>query len=127
MKINERSIPVSILLTFVTCGLYSFYWIYCILDDMYNELEVKNNAVLDVLLIPFTCGIYTIYLSYKFGTMLSELRKKYNMSDQDNSILFTILTIFGQLIITLAIVQDSLNTISKNAKNTFAITENNDN
>lgn len=127
MKIKKRDIALYVILTIFTCGLFSFYWTFCMLDDMYNELEIENHAVRDVLLIPFTCGLYFIYISYKFGKMLSAIYKKYNVPSQDNSIIFTILTISSLSIITFAIVQDNLNTIAKTASSTYAITENNDN
>ena len=76
--VKEKSIALNVVLTFVTCGLYGFYWLYTIAKDL-NDLcasqhqEKGADPFLVVVLSIVTCGIYQIYYMYKAGKMVSSL------------------------------------------------------
>ena len=61
--VTERSIPLCILFTIITCGIYGIYWMI-VLNDEINPLAGEPQATSGgmVLLLSFvTCGIYGLY------------------------------------------------------------------
>ncbi len=101
--INQRSIVASIVLSIVTCGIYSIFWYYGIVNDYcrVNGLEEKGGMV--IVLTILTCGIYGIYWTYKMGELVETI------SGQNDRILYLVLTLFGFSIVNYAIWQDILN------------------
>ena len=64
-NVKEKNIGLCILLSFVTCGFYCLYWLYCLAKDL-NELcesqgqEKGSDGGLVLILSIVTCGIYQI-------------------------------------------------------------------
>ena len=104
--IVERSIVTSILLTVLTCGIYSIYWFIRITDEM-NQVsgEGGTSGVIAFLLNLVTCGIYGFYWAYKIG----EKRDYVANEKGDSKIIYIALVFFGLGIIVYALVQDTLN------------------
>lgn len=105
--ITNRSIPLAIILSLVTCGIYLFYW-QAKLTDETNELLGKTNAtsgILAVILTIVTCCIYGIYWAYKIGENVDSLKGK----NGDTGILYVILFFLGLGIIPMALAQDAIN------------------
>ncbi|TCT14700.1 uncharacterized protein DUF4234 [Natranaerovirga pectinivora] len=112
---QKRSIGVSILLTFLTCGIYNIFWIYGMADDLirYNG-ESESSAGLEILLGFLTCGLYFYYWYYKMGKRVYNAQVKANMYANDDSVLLLILSIFRLSIISDAIIQHKINEICDN-------------
>ena len=114
--IQQRNIAVAIVLSIVTCGIYSIYWFIVLSDDVGRaNNNPKISGGIAFLLNLVTCGIYGIYWSYKMGKEMFEANQKAGISSSDNSILYLILSLFGFQIITWAILQNEVNTFA--AKN----------
>jgi len=112
---EKRSPGIVILLCLVTCGIYSYYWIYCVSRETKDFLGNEQiNPGLEVLLTIVTCGIYGIYWFYKYGKFQAEMCQRAGMTITDNSIVFLILSVVGLSIIAIAIMQNQLNTIWDN-------------
>ena len=112
-KGTVRNIPILILLSIITCGIYYIYWIYKTTDEIKNFMEMEDiNPSLELILSIITCGVYTFYWYYKFGKILYlEMTKKAGMdSKEDSTTLLVILNLF-MYIIPAAIFQDKLNSI----------------
>ena len=73
VMLTKRNVVSSLVLSFVTCGIYYLYWLYKFDEDLKLELENDNNPLLDVILIFVTCGLYSVYLYYR-----KNKSKKYN-------------------------------------------------
>ena len=70
---TQRSIPICIILSIVTCGIYGIYWFVVLTDDV-NAVAGDTQApsgVVCFLLSLVTCGIYGLYWNYKQGDSLS--------------------------------------------------------
>lgn len=108
--IENKNIAVMLILTIITCGIYSLVWIYQITEDV-NRLNEDNNMSggLTILLAIITCGIYLIYWGYDMGRKLYNSGQKYNINISDNSILYLLLPIFKLNIINLVLIQSDLN------------------
>ena len=109
MYYYKRSVGVAILLTFVTCGIYGYYWLYQLLTSHYRLNNLPSNAGLDIVLYIVTCGIYGYYLAYKMGKLESTSHHMLGAPPRDDSVLYLILTIFALWIVVYAIIQSNLN------------------
>ncbi len=109
--IKERSIPLCIILSFVTCGIYTLYWIYCLNDEVSWTAgeESQTSSAMVVILSLVTCNIYTWYWLYKKGEQIAAVKENNGQSGSSEAILYLILGIFGLSLISLALMQDSVN------------------
>ena len=105
--IERRSIPLSVILTIVTCGLYGLYWIIKLNDEI-NQLAGEPNATssgMVILLSIVTCGIYEFYWLYKMG----ERGDKIKGVNSSSGILYIVIAILGLSIVDLCLIQDTGN------------------
>ena len=111
MFLTKRDIATSVILSFVTCGIYGLFWFVNIVDDTnkVSERPTDPSGGLVVLYTLLTCGIYGIYWNYKNGQKLYEAGKKYNKDIQDNSVLYLVLSLFGLQIVSYCFMQNDLN------------------
>jgi len=114
----RRNIVTSIILTFVTCGIYMIFWWYHQLKCLYWLTDQPSNAGMDVILTFITCGIYGIYIAYKMGKMEAQVFHKYGMPPKDDSILYLVLRLFGFDIVNRALIQSNFNTLADFYENT---------
>lgn len=108
-NVAPRSIPAAIILSFVTCGIYMLYWIY-MLNDEINKLaqdETAPGGGLVILLIVLTCGIYGLYWYYRMGEKCDYIAQTHT----SNNILYLVLGIFGLGIVSIALMQDTINRV----------------
>lgn len=113
--VPNRNIAVSIILSIITCGIYSIYW-FVVMTDESNKVSNDNSSsgILALVLTIITCGIYGIYWYYKMGQKMYQAGKMHHKDIADNSILYLILGLFGFGIISYALIQTDLNKFSNN-------------
>ena len=109
-KISKREIVLSIILTFITCGIYGIYWFIVMTDDA-NKVNNENGTSggMAFLFTLLTCGIYSIYWNYKMGQRLYEAGQKHGKAISDNSVLYLVLTFLGLGIVNYCLIQSDLN------------------
>lgn len=109
--LTKRDIATTVILSFVTCGIYGIFWLVNIVNDTnkVSERPTDPSGGLVVLYTLLTCGIYGIYWNYKNGQKLYEAGKKYNKNIQDNSVLYLVLSLFGLQIVNYCFMQSDLN------------------
>lgn len=81
--IKQRSLVTYILLTFLTCGIYSIFFWYSYTEDV-NRMcsgdgEESMNYILVLLLSFVTCGIYGLYWFYKQANRLKRAGARYGV------------------------------------------------
>lgn len=78
-----------------------------------NELSgtSKNSPSLELLLTLVTCGIYGFFWYYKMGSQCSVLEEENGMRVNPIGVLCLVLAVFGLGIISIAILQNEINTI----------------
>ncbi len=112
-KGTVRSVPMLVLLSIVTCGIYYLYWIYKTTDEIKNFMEREDiNPALELILVLVTCNIYSLYWYYKYGKIVYlEMTAKAGMDNSEDSTV--LLVILGLLVYVaaVAIMQDKLNAI----------------
>lgn len=109
--IERREIGVSIVLSIITCGLYTIYWFIRLTDDV-NALAGEPDATSGGMAFLFsliTCGIYSYFWMYKMGEKLDNIAVYQGRSAQTRGILYLVLSVLGLSIVSYALMQDSVN------------------
>ncbi|MCI5774731.1 MAG: DUF4234 domain-containing protein [Erysipelotrichaceae bacterium] len=107
----KRSIPLYIVLSLITCGLFAFYWQAQIANDT-NELIGDRKGFsggVVVLLSIITCGIYGLYWLYVTGSKIDQQKATNGYGNNGLAIISLILGIFGLGLVAYAIIQNELN------------------
>ncbi len=107
--VQQKSIGKCILFSFLTCGIYTIYWMYSTLNDLYYFDGSNESAAKDIILGILTCGIYYFWVWAKMSRMISSVRVKNNLPETNNAVLFIVLYLFGLGLVNLCIVQDNIN------------------
>lgn len=108
---KTRSIALCIIFSIITCGIYGWYWLYKINEEI-NDLAGEPNATSGGLVILFsilTCNIYMWFWLYKMGDRVGVIKQKMNRPAGSDSVLYLILAIFGLNIVAFALMQDAVN------------------
>jgi len=117
--VQKREIVTCVLLSLVTCGIYSIVWFIGLTDDVArlsedNELS-GGKAFLFTLL---TCGIYGFYWAYKIGKDIQIAEEKRNITaSDDNSVLYLVLQLFGLSIVVYCLAQSEVNRMAEPVQN----------
>ena len=108
---TQGNIAVDIILSLVTCGIYTLFW--------QNRLFKAANMLLGeerftfltwFLLTIVTCGLYNLYAQYQLGQTLHQgLVKEGGLGNENLPLLGLLLSIFGLQIVVMAIEQNELN------------------
>lgn len=112
--IQVRSIPKSIIFSFITCGIYGIYWFIKMTNEVHTAAGRKSTASggLAFLYCLITCGIYFFYWVYKMGQTIIEAKESRNMTVDGNlPIIYVVFALFGLAIVSEALIQDALNDI----------------
>ena len=107
------NIPLYLIVTILTCGIFNLYW-------NFRQME-SCNALLDrrefrfwawLLLTILTCGIYHIFYQYKMGAAIVEIQHKINRVLFDKlPVISVLVTIFGLSVVVDCIHQHEINKI----------------
>ncbi|MGN0306526.1 MAG: DUF4234 domain-containing protein [Lachnospiraceae bacterium] len=110
---QQRNIAVCIILSLVTCGLYSIYWFICLTNET-NEVSGNDGTSggMAFLFSIITCGIYALYWMYKQGEKLDAAKAEKGIVSSNSGILYLVLAIFGLGLVSYALMQDSLNKLA---------------
>ena len=110
-SLMQRSIVVCILLTIVTCGFYSIYWMIKLNDEL-NDVAGKPEATSGGMVFLFTlitCGIYGYYWYYKMGENVDAVKTSKGLASSNTGIIYLVLGLFGFGIVNYCLMQDTLN------------------
>ena len=110
MRVERRSIGVCILLSIITFGIYMFYWMYKVNDDVAvvsGEPPITTGGML-ILLTIVTCGIYGIYWAYTTGEKLDRVRASHGEPTGSLGVLYLVLEFFIAPV-AIALMQSELN------------------
>lgn len=108
--IMKRSVPICILLSIVTCGIYAMYWFVAATNEVDAVTgDYGPGGGMSLLFTILTCGIYGVYWAWKTGDKLDVSRVRHGAVPGSFPVLFLILNLLGLSIVTLAIIQSELN------------------
>ncbi len=99
---TDRSLLMYILLTFITCGIYSYYFVYKMAHDVNiaceGDGESTSGLIAFILLSFITCGFYSMFWEYNLGNRLSANAPRYGMTFAENGTTVLMWMIFGSLL-----------------------------
>ena len=108
--VSERNIPLYIILTFITCGLFSIYWFISLAGDIAKlRQKADPNGLSDYIFGILTCGIWTLVCYYRYSKYIVEIQETRGAKVSDISTVVLILGIFGMGIVSMALMQNELN------------------
>ena len=100
--IKQRSLATFILLSIITCGIYSIFFWYSYTEDINKVCAGDGNEspsyIVVLLLSIITCNIYMYYWYYKQANRLQAVAPKYNLSFQENGTTVVMWFIFGAML-----------------------------
>ena len=106
-----RSPATVVVLSIVTCGIYSLYWLYTFSSEIKGYLGKEEiNPVMD-LILSIVFFPYMFYWVYKNGQFIAEAQAKAGLPATDESILYVVLSFVGLSIVAMAIMQSKVNLI----------------
>ncbi|MBR6917682.1 MAG: DUF4234 domain-containing protein [Clostridia bacterium] len=116
VSFGQKNIAVAIILSIVTCGIYSIIWLINMVDQI-NEASDNPSATPGgtvFLLSIVTCGIYLYYWLYKAGGQVNSAKERRGIpADSSSGIIYLVLAIFGLSIVSYALIQSELNKIAE--------------
>ncbi len=72
---HQASIPLYLILTLLTCGIFNLYWNYRQMESCNEMLDrYEFNFVLWLVLTVLTLGLYHLYYQYKMGAAINEIQ-----------------------------------------------------
>lgn len=110
--VRDHSVIMYIVLYFVTCGLFSLFWLYQSARDV-DALAAANNVpkgidpVLALILDIVTCGLFKVYFFWKEAMVLGAIT---GTNNNDQAILLCILGLICP-VAAFAILQDQINSV----------------
>lgn len=99
---TDRSLVMCVLLSFVTCGLYSLYFVYKLAQDVNTACAGDGKQTAGLLklylLTLVTCGIYAWVWYYSLGNRLAENAPRYGMHFSENGTSVLMWMFFGSFL-----------------------------
>lgn len=114
---TDRGVIGWLLLSIVTCGIYSYYFLYCLARDInvmcQDDGDFTPGLAAFILLSFVTCGFYGLYWYYKIGNRLQANAPRYGLMFQENGTTVLMWQIVGALLCGLGPIF-AMNIIIKN-------------
>lgn len=114
---TDRGVIGWLLLSIVTCGIYSYYFLYCLARDINTMCQEDGDStpgIAALILLSFvTCGFYALYWYYKIGNRLQANAPRYGLVFQENGTTILMWQIVGALLCALGPIF-AMNIIIKN-------------
>ena len=107
--VSQRSIPLYVVLSIITCGLFSIYWFICLAGDIAKlRQKPEPKGVFDFIISLLTCGIYYLVCFYRYSKYMVEIQEKRGAKVNDISVIALIMGLFVG-IVSLALIQNEIN------------------
>ena len=102
---KQRSVFLGIILTILTCGIYSIVWLWMLNNEVRIANNRNTNSGMNFLLSIVTCGIFYLVWNYKLGQEIEDAGGK------DEGLVYLILAFFGLGLVSIALAQSQVNEI----------------
>ena len=106
---KKRSVAAVVILSIITCGIYSLYWAYVVCQDLQAESGVsKIPPIATLLLLLFFSPAGGALLGYDCNATINAIKEKRGIPQKDNNVLWIILGVVI-FIVDIGIIQDEIN------------------
>ncbi len=120
---TPRDPALTLVLIFLTCGIYYLYFIYVVSQETSEFLgEADISPGVEALLSLVTCGLWNIYWDYRMGKRIALMSARAGLPPTDNAVLYLVLDLagfggFASLgLVNPILQQDSLNRVWRAAQ-----------
>ncbi len=103
-RVQGRNILIAVVLSLVTCGIYSLVWLYNLEEETAVLAGDEPKGGMLILLSILTCGIYTLVWYYKVGS-----ERMFELTGKNNGLLYLILSIFKLDLVNIILLQSDVN------------------
>ena len=108
----KRSIPLDIVFSIITCGIYAFYWLYKLTESAHIAAGEETTApsAQTVLFTVISFGVYQIYWLYRMGDTVNRARRNRGLTEDGNlPLIYLVVAMVAYPIGAYALLQKSLN------------------
>lgn len=110
--LKYRDVATTIILCIVTCGIYSFYWVYVTAQALEQEGDKHDIPAILVLILSILVGSVGFALfGYSANSNLNAIREKRGEAPQDNLVAYIILGFFLPIVV-IGMVQNEINKLA---------------
>ena len=99
---QNRSIAKCIVLSIITCGIYGYYFLYCMARDVNVACAgdgQKTPGLLPFILLSLvTCGFYALFWYYNLANRLAANAPRYGLNFQENGTTVLLWSLVGLLL-----------------------------
>lgn len=98
--VKPKSPGMVLLLNVITCGIYSYFWMYSTTEDikyLSNRPDVPSGITV-VILTLVTCGLYEIYWYYRIGSVIEGIYNQNNLVSPVSGSKYLVLILVGVLL-----------------------------
>lgn len=99
---TDRNILMYVLLNIVTCGIYGYWFIYQLAQDVNvicrDDGKTTGGLAVFILLSIVTCGIYPIIWWYNIANRLQAAGPKYGVTIVENGTSFLLWYLLGMFL-----------------------------
>ena len=102
---KQRSFVTYLLLSIITCGIYSIYYWYVFTEDLNRICSEKvrddrpsMNYILVLLLSIVTCGIFYYFWLYQQGNCMLDASRGYGREFHESGTTYLLWCLFGALL-----------------------------
>lgn len=114
---RKRSVASVVVLSIITCGIYSVWWTYVTCRDLQAKSGVsKIPPVVTTLLMLFVSAAGGALLGYDCNESINGLKEKNGLPKQDNMILWLLFGVFIP-VVTVALIQNEINQLPDSTLN----------
>lgn len=108
--LQNRNVVTVIILSIVTCGIYSLYWSYVTMKALDEEGNASNMPFIVQFILLF-CYIGYIIFALNANNNLNAIRAKKGLPAKDSMVLFLILGVVFPIAL-VALVQNDINELA---------------
>lgn len=111
--LENKNVVTVILLSIVTCGIYSLVWYWKTMNALHNEGQRSLfDPIIQFILLFFYVG--NIFFAICADSNLNAIREKRGLPAKDNKVLYIVLAIVLPIAM-VAIIQNDINELTPSA------------
>lgn len=108
LDIEQKDIAAAIIISLLTCGIYTIYWVYCIMKSI-KALKGEDDSVVGEMLCFIFVPFYSVYWMYTRSDVIVTELKKRGISATTSKEGSLILSLLALGIVVWGIMQSDLN------------------
>ena len=109
---TNKSVVVVIVLTVVTCGLYSIYWYWKAINELYNAGgKSLGNLTPGIQFLLFFVYVGGVVFAINADDNLNAVKQQRGLTAADNKVIYVILALVFPIAL-MALVQNEMNQLA---------------